>query len=55
LSQVLFGSFESPYLAQKDKYGNSADDMLEYQVVVSLNSSLFEVGESEIEPMFYVG
>jgi len=40
LSRALF------YLAQKEKYGNSADDMLNYQVVVSLFSALVEVGES---------
>jgi len=34
------------YLAQNEKYGNFTDDMLKYQVVVSLFSALVEVGES---------
>jgi hypothetical protein len=34
------------YLTQKEKYGNFTDDMLKYQVVVSLFSALVEVGES---------
>jgi hypothetical protein len=34
------------YLTQKEKYGNSADDMLKYRVMVSFFSPLVEARES---------